>query len=392
MKSASQQPQQHREIELVGVTGSNPLGFLSAIGTFVECSRSDPAITIRWVRTSGAWRPVLGFSEPIMPSDIAGRLSQSLRLEDARELASDTSVTTELADADKAHMQARKAVRDADDLIKKQKLRGPERETVVKSELDPLQRIVAQKKQTWLEVLKRACPSPELALGKDPAAQFEHFRNTALELVANLELRQDRRSADLLSAFGSDAIFDDKTLRIRTTPFCFVTGSGHQYFLQTVGELLSAVDAARIHSALFETLPPTDEKLSLRWDPVEDRRYAMMWSDPTASGNKATTNWALNLLAYRGLQLYPTAPLGKKLGTTGFSVNDRQYEFSWPLWSAPLKCDTVRSLLASQDVQVEVPDRKALAARGVDDIYRAARLMVGNPPLHKLNFSPARAV
>ena len=147
-----------------------------------------------------------------------------------------------------------------------------------------------------------------------------------------------------------------------------------------------------MHSALFENLPQTDEKLSLRWDPVEDRRYAMMWSDPTASGNKATTNWALNLLAYRGLQLFPTAPLGKKLGTTGFSLNDRQYEFSWPLWSARLKCDTVRSLLASPDIQLRIPDRKALAARGVDDIYRATRLMVGNPPLHKLNFSPARAV
>ena len=148
------------------------------------------------------------------------------------------------------------------------------------------------------------------------------------------------------------------------TPFCFVTGSGHQYFLQTVSELLSAVDAPRMQSAIFEDLPPTDEKLSLRWDPVEDRRYAMMWSDPTASGNKATTNWALNLLAYRGLQLFPAVPIGKKLGTTGFSVNDRQYEFSWPLWSVPLKCDTVRSLLASRDIQPLTPDRTALAARG----------------------------
>ena len=262
----------------------------------------------------------------------------------------------------------------------------------MRNEVDPLRRIVADKKHTWLEVLKRACPSPELALGKDPAAHYEHFRITALELAGNPELRHDRRSADLLSALGSDAIFDEKSSRVRTTPFCFVTGSGHQYFLQTVSELLSAVDATRMHSALFENLPPTDEKLSLRWDPVEDRRYAMMWSDPTASGNKATTNWALNLLAYRGLQLFPTAPLGKKLGTTGFSLNDRQYEFSWPLWSARLKCDTVRSLLASPDIQLRIPDRKALAARGVDDIYRATRLMVGNPPLHKLNFSPARAV
>jgi predicted nuclease of restriction endonuclease-like (RecB) superfamily len=46
----------------------------------------------------------------------------------------------------------------------------------------------------------------------------------------------------------------------------------------------------------------------------------------------------------------------------------------------------------SPDIQEQSPDRTALAARGVEDIYRATRLMVGNPPLHKLNFSPARAV
>jgi hypothetical protein len=125
---------------------------------------------------------------------------------------------------------------------------------------------------------------------------------------------------------------------------------------------------------------------------MEDRRYSLMWSDPTASGNKAKTNWALNLLAYRGLQLLPSMPAGRRLATTGFAKRDDRLEWTWPVWTPPLCVDIVRSLLSCRELQDDKPNRRELAAVGIAEVFRSVRVQVGNPPLHKLNFSPATTV
>ncbi|MEQ1828179.1 MAG: hypothetical protein ABL921_19625, partial [Pirellula sp.] len=245
------------------------------------------------------------------------------------------------------------------------------------------------KRADWLKLLEHASPSPELALGKDPAATPEHFRFVAGRIASRLS-PDDRKCGDLLASFGSEAVFDVKNNRVRTTPFCFVTGSGWQYFLQNVRELLTRVNADRLEQALFYVLSYADEKLSMRWDPVEDRRYAMMWSDPTSTGNEAKTNWALNLLAYRGLQLLPSVPVLRDVATTGFSRRDNGPEWTWPIWSVPVGIDPLRSLLALSELQKEKPNRIELSAYQIAEVFRSARLQVGNPPLHKLNFSPSQ--
>jgi hypothetical protein len=380
------------DITLTGLSGSNPLGFLAAMGTFAECAHENPRATLRWSFEAGCWHPVLSFPEPVTQQELAEQLAAMLRLEESRALAADDSLKSTVDAADKAHMAARRAVRDAEADIKKRKLRGAERDAAVESEVAPLLETVARTRDAWLFHLKKSRPSPELGLGKDPAAQRAHFRTTAENIAKDSELRADRRSADLIAAFGSEVVFNEKTDRVRATSFCFVTGSGHQYFLQTAADLLNVVDEQQLKAALFESLRYTDEKLSLRWDPVEDRRYAMMWSDPTASDNKATTNWALNLLAYRGLQFFPVVPTGRRMSTTGFTIRNRTPEFTWPVWTVPVGTGTVRSLVASDDLQQTDTNRQVLAARGVAEVFRSTRLQVGNPPLHKLNFSPARSV
>ena len=50
---------------------------------------------------------------------------------------------------------------------------------------------------------------------------------------------------------------------------------------------------------------------------------------------------------------------------------------------------TGQSLLALSELQKEQPNRAVLAACQVAEVFRSARLQVGNPPLHKLNFSPS---
>ncbi len=71
--------------------------------------------------------------------------------------------------------------------------------------------------------------------------------------------------------------------------------------------------------------------------------------------------------------------------------------WKYPVWRSPLTRDAIRSLLALRalaapsDETKREPSRDDLHARGVDAVYSARRIQVGNPPLHKINFSPAHA-
>lgn len=377
-------------LELTGLDGGNPLGFLAALGTLAELSTMVEPPRMSWRNSSGTWRPVLSFESQVEPPHVVKHLSQRLKL---GAPAMSEAKEKELDAADAAQMAAKKQVKEAVDDIKKRKLRGKERDAAQQGEVEPLVAVFNEKRAAWLQVLEQVSPSPELALGKDPAATPEHFRFTADRIRQRLSKNnRDRACADLVAGFGSDAIYDEKSNRVTPTPFCFVTGSGHQYFLKTVADLLGNVDEPRLHRALFEPHPHPDLLFSLRWDPVEDRRYALMWSDPTSSDNKAKTNWAMNLLGYRGLQLLPCMPVNQKLATTGVSRRETGFEWTWPIWSGAIGVDSVRSLLALNDLQDEQPRRRELVARGIHEVFRSLRVQVGTPPLHKLNFSPARTV
>lgn len=126
----------------------------------------------------------------------------------------------------------------------------------------------------------------------------------------------------------------------------------------------------------------------MRWDPIEDRRYALMDRDP--SENSPRTMWMANLLAYRALSLFPAAAAGRRLVAAGWDAEGRA--FTWPIWEHPLDVDGVRSLVQLRELIEERPDRAALRARGIVAAYRAHRVEVGTGANRKVNFSPARRV
>lgn len=201
----------------------------------------------------------------------------------------------------------------------------------------------------------------------------------------------------MLAAFGAETA-DKADERIQPTPFCFITGSGHQWFLDTARQLMACVSEEKIREALFEPWSYRDEKLTMRWDPLDDRRYALMDRDPTASDNKSTTVWMANLLGYFALAFFPCVAAEHGQATACWSTDNKTTTFRWPIWSHALSRDAVRSLLTHR--ALSVPDyegergelRIELRARGVAAVLSARRIQVGNPPLHKINFSPAVAL
>jgi len=255
----------------------------------------------------------------------------------------------------------------------------------------PLEQHQGQKRKEGLEALTTGAPGRELAVGKRIDCTREEYRQHAVAFRASAG-RSDRDAVDLLAAFGSDACLQERSDAIEPTPFQLITGSGHQYFLETVRQLIDHVSAEHVRNALFEPWSYSDEGLSMRWDPLEDRRYALMDRDPTASDNKSRTMWMANLLAYRALALFPSAPRNRFLNVTAWAGLDDDQTFTWPMWEFAASPDVIRSLLQLREITSSEPDGSLLRARGIAAAFRARRIKVGAGANYKLNFSPARAV
>lgn len=374
-----------RSFELVGLDGANPLGFLAALGVLVTLDRKgDRGARLCWVRRH-TWIPVLDQVSSANETDLARVIADGLR---GRAVSRDAEDRREAAR--KAMEAAKKAVEKKRDEIKRTKLSRTELAVVRDRALRPLEEEARVRSDEYLHVLRGAVPRAELALGKRiEDATAEHYRQLAEGLLTGAD-RARRDELDQLAALGSDACLNRGQLE--PTPFEFTPGSGHQFFLESVRQLMDKVTPERVHEVLFHPWKYRDERVSMRWDPIEDRRYALLDRDPTASGNKPRTVWMANLLAYRALALFPTAPTGRRLAAAGWILQEDRPTFSWPLWEFPASVDTVRTLVQLPEIIAPRLDRAALSARGIVAVYRAQRIEERTGAHTKINFAPPRQV
>ncbi len=382
---AGQSAAPDEEIVLSGIDGANPLGFLAALGTLAVLQQKGYAgAKLHW-RRSATWQPIITGVGELDKDGFASVVEDALRGQTISDQAE-----RQRKNAQEKFDRAKTAVKKARDNIKKRGLRGTERQTAIEAEIEPLEETVRAKRREWLRALKDAVPSTELAIGKHVDCTADEYRNdhaAAFLQDANCHVREP---LDFLAAFASDACIDKN--KVRATPFCFITGSGSQYFLDTARQLMESVNGDRVAATLFAPWTYPDEKLSMRWDPTEDRRYALLDRDPTATGNKSRTQWMANLLAYRALVMFPSAPRGSKLTTTAWADHGDTPVFTWPLWEHPLDAASIRSLLTLAELGKPEPDRSISRQRGVLAAFRSRRIRVGNPPLYKINFSPAKGI
>jgi hypothetical protein len=386
----SERESRSHSIELSGLDGTNPLGFLAALGTLVVArTTGESATRLRWTRAR-TWTPVLDDLTTAERAQFCAGLARGLS---GKEISSDAGKTRDAAA--RAHAQARTAVKRAKEKIKNDKLSGEDRKRAFEERVQPLEKVAATKRREWLAVLKNAAPRAELAIGNRIDCSSTEFREHAREFIEGDDVPA-REAAALIAAFGSDACLeggkgDPRDRKIEATPFCFIRGSGNQNFFDTVRKLLAEVTVERVAQALFETWVYRDQGLSMRWDPVEDKRYALIDVKPADEG--ALTVWMANLLAYRSLALFPCAPTRRGLGATAWTTIENEKAFTWPIWEFAASPDTVRTLLQLQELYEPGVDRAELDARGIAEVFRARRIRF--PPTgssYKLNFSPARRV
>lgn len=370
------------ELELTALDGANPLGFLAALGTLRVLSETDPAIKLGW-RARARWVPFLTSSKPLAESEILQRLATRLRGKpvDAKKVKL-REATQERFDSAKTRLKEAVAA------FKRLNLRrGKERDTARENGIVPFEQAFTAAREEFLAALPESVPSAELALGQRPDCTIEEFRRHARTMTKDARITS-RATPDMLASFGVELSGSDDE-KIEPTPFSFLSGAGHQWFLDTARELMAEVSETKLREALITPWSYDDEKLTMRWDPLDDRRYALMDRDPTATDNKSTTVWMANLLGYFALAFFPCAPTSRGSATACWTDTEEMPHFRWPLWVSPLSADSVRSLLthaslASADDELST---RELRARGIAAVFSCRRLRNGK----FTNFSPATA-
>ena len=235
-----------------------------------------------------------------------------------------------------------------------------------------------------LKKLGAAVPRPELAIGLKIDMTGREFHNWAEDFLVTDDPAA-LSALSLLAGFSVEGAGDERSSR---TDFDFVDSSGQLAFLETVRQLMLLVTVDRIEATLFRPWLRQDERWSLRFDPAEDRRYALLDRDPTATGNKSRSQWMANLLAYRALSLFPCAATRRGPATASWCQSEEEPVFTWPLWKFPVSCDALRSLLGQSYFASKKIDADALRALGIVAAYRSRRVENGD----YINFSPARAL
>ncbi len=226
-----------------------------------------------------------------------------------------------------------------------------------------------------------------LAIGKNLTISTDEFRELA-KTAQGKATCSDRRFADFITSFGCEnTTTRDKKGNIQDTALRTMAGAGHQHFLDTMLQTVRQTDAEHLRRSLFEPWERKDLRLGLRWDPAEERRYALRWAEP--SSKPATTERGANRLAIEALPLFPTAISGAGLATTGFRQERRRGIYvSWPIWICPLNIATIASVMRLQELGRDEPRHERLMPLGIAAVYRSRRVTEGK----QRNFTPATPV
>ena len=253
-----------RGLVLAGLPGDNPLGFLAAVGSLRVLAGRWPERRVRmtWVSSRRGWRPVVNRFDSVEESPRPGR--------------------------------------------------APDRSRTVGSPPPVPALVRAEVVQALHDALAGRHLAPEFALREDGAGgpreirlRRDEFAGLAAASVGHLVETGDRTWCDFCAAYGTDADADDPEIAVTDLHF----SSDRQTFMGRIRALVGepppppiettgrrrpkaagrdtgATAAAHLDHALFEPWSYSDPRPSLRWDPLDDRRYAYRAFDPTNGASR----------------------------------------------------------------------------------------------------------
>ncbi|HSW31651.1 MAG TPA: hypothetical protein VLH75_19345 [Longimicrobiales bacterium] len=326
-------------VRLPGLDGSNPLGFLAALGVLrildhVARARRRPLPRMRWIEV-GHWQPEIESGADSGLDDVISAIleDKATWVDDPALMLAYDSTGTELVDP-----------------------RGGSQGIV--RDLKPRPAVM----RLFLGRLVVSAEVPDL--------------DFAYRLAV-------RRSLDTAGFYGSEVVQDNNG---NTKPFALHFSAGQQTFLKAVAQLQSGVGEADLVEALSGPWRGTSKLPSMSWDATVARIYALRASDP--SSEKRGSNPGADWLAFVGLGFLSAVPHGGALLTTGVRGGWKGGSFTWPVWTSPLTGRVVRSLLALQVLQGVSARERALRGIGAVFSSRITRSDQGGYG----GFSPAKVV
>jgi len=194
-----------------------------------------------------------------------------------------------------------------------------------------------------------------------------------------------------LAALASEPATDQE--ETQATLLQFMTGQGHQHFLDFMINIIDHTAPQHLEKCLFRRWTYEDpiSGLTLRWDPANWADHALRDRDPSGDPSRQNSGNVLgaNRLAIEALPLLPTGPVQGGAATRAFHIPGRGHPaFRWPIWKAPISLSTLASLLGCPWLTAEEPDRETLRRVGVVEVFQAARIPVDR---YKI-FTPGRPV
>ena len=222
----------------------------------------------------------------------------------------------------------------------------------------------------------------------DSAFSIQRQNHPILKILDNSSPRSvsDLPETYWYSALTSDIQPEEKSL-LQTVR--------RDYFRGNVQSILKLTNRDHLLRTLFHSWDYADklDNQSLHLDPTEDRRYAYQWHQPSGDPERKKSGGMLgaNRLAIEALPLFQSFARdgSKRLATCGFTSNPSEdIRFTWPIWNGWLACPVIVSLLALQELQEPIPNKTALAARGLVSAYRCRRILVEKTN----NLTPSTAV
>ncbi|MCG8449436.1 MAG: hypothetical protein MI725_07645 [Pirellulales bacterium] len=140
-----------------------------------------------------------------------------------------------------------------------------------------------------------------------------------------------------------------------------------------------------LEDAFFSPWVCTDKECALRWDPLENRTYALRWTNPSKEATLSVRG--ANRMALEALACLPVIPTGQDVQTAGFTTVGRARKaFTWCLWEQPATFDAVCPLLRTDLVNESAI---SLRRRGVLSVLRCHRIMTSQ---YYANFTPAQRI
>jgi hypothetical protein len=389
------------QIKLTALDGSNLLAFLGALGTLRTLSRGEAGILLSWQieKATGIWQPELSRC-PVARDDLAALLHKCLS---PQNLPSKEQISWQIAskktfkDAEKAFKQENEKIlqnmKDREGRIKQQLdpksasnsgKSKKELKIALKSALDELAKQTEaciekerelfrldELEKEWRSFIEANSPFPHFSMGEDfkvAPSVFRAFVRNGLNASKDSTLVPDL--LEFAAAFATECILDqngniiDSDLR--------AVGGGQTRILKEIRKIVEETSAAHIEKSLFCAWDYSDPSPAMRWDPNENRPYALRANDP-ASDQKQVTMRGANRLAIEALPLLPVMTSKGCASTTGFRRTPQGIEISWPIWTDPLGMDEIRSLLSLPDFSNEKPNLSAICSRGIHQIYRSRR-------------------